>query len=81
MTRFKVIIFLEHFGLFKNSEKISLNVLKNKTAAQAAGADPSQCNSTSRQNPAIQQNRSNFLPNTVNELINESVAVEPWGDS
>ena len=28
----------------------------NNPAAQAAGADPSQCNSTSRQNPPIQQN-------------------------
>ena len=32
----------------------------NKPAAQAAGADPSQCNSTNKQNPPIQQNRRNF---------------------
>ena len=34
--------------------------LLNKPAAQAAGADPSQCNSASRQNPPIQQNHRNF---------------------
>ena len=33
---------------------------QNKTAAQAAGADPFRCNSTNRQNPPIQQNRHNF---------------------
>ena len=33
----------------------------NKPAAQAAGADPSQWSSTSRQNPPIQLNRPNFL--------------------
>ena len=27
---------------------------KNKPAAQAAGADPSRCNSTNRQNPPLQ---------------------------
>ena len=32
----------------------------NKPAAKAAGADPSRCNSTSRQSPPIQQNRRNF---------------------
>ena len=37
-----------------------MNRLYNKTAAQAASADPSQCSSTSRQNLPIQQNRRNF---------------------
>ena len=32
-----------------------------KPTAQAAGADPSRCNSTNRQNPPIQQNRHNSL--------------------
>ena len=31
----------------------------NKPAAQAAGADPSRCNSTNRQNQPIQQNGRN----------------------
>ena len=31
-----------------------------KPAAQAAGADPSWCHCTNRQNPPIQQNRQNF---------------------
>ena len=34
--------------------------LKNKPAAQAAGADPSRWSSTNRQNPRIQQNCRNF---------------------
>ena len=37
----------------------------NKPAAQPAGADPSRCNSTSRQNPHIQQNRCNIWTNTA----------------
>ena len=32
---------------------------KNKPAAQAAGADPSQCSFTHRQSPPIQQNCRN----------------------
>ena len=48
-------------GLFSTSNKKVINKentreLKIKPAAHAAGADPSQCNSTSRQNPLIQQN-------------------------
>ena len=31
----------------------------NKHAAQAAGADPSKCNSTNRQNPPLQHNHHN----------------------
>jgi hypothetical protein len=37
--------------------------LINKPAAQAAGANPSQCNSTVAQNPPLQQNCCNFLTN------------------
>ena len=36
-----------------------------KPAAQAAGADPSQCKSTRRQNPPIQQNGYNFWTDTA----------------
>ena len=36
------------------------NLGLNKPAAQAAGADPSRCNSTNSQNPPFQQNRCNF---------------------
>ena len=32
----------------------------DKPAAQAAGVDPSRCNSTSRQNPPFQQNHCKF---------------------
>ena len=39
--------------------------LLNKPAAQAAGADPSRCNSTSRQNSPNQQNLRTFSTNTV----------------
>ena len=38
---------------------------QNNPAAQAAGADPSRCNSTSRQNPPIQQKRRNFWTDTA----------------
>ena len=31
----------------------SIKTIKNKPAAQAAGADPSRCNSTNRQNPPL----------------------------
>ena len=36
-----------------------LYLVKNKPAAQAAGADPFQCNSTNKQNLPIQQNCRN----------------------
>ena len=38
---------------------------KNKAAVKAAGADPSRCNSTNRQNPTIQQNCRNFWTSNV----------------
>ena len=38
---------------------------ENKPSAQAAGADPSRFNSTSRQNQPIQQNCRNFGTNTA----------------
>ena len=34
-------------------------IIKNKPAAQAAGADPSRCNFINRQNTPFQQNRRN----------------------
>ena len=37
----------------------------NKPAAQAASANHSQCNSTDRQKPLIQENRHNFWTNYV----------------
>jgi len=37
----------------------------SKPAAQTAGAGPSRCNSTNRQNPSDQQNRLNFLTNNT----------------
>ena len=37
----------------------------NKPAAQAAGAEPCQCSSTSRQNSPDQKNRYNFWTNTA----------------
>ena len=40
---------------------------KNKPAAQAAGADPSWCNSTNMQNQPIQQNYCNFLLGSAND--------------
>ena len=39
---------------------LKVAIHKNNPAAQAAGADPSQCNQTNRQNPPIQQNFCNF---------------------
>ena len=38
------------------------NLHLNKHAAQAAGADPSKYNSTSRQNPPLQHNHHNSEP-------------------
>ena len=59
-----------HFSFFKvnpknakfNLEYINIKRIspthfpKKKTAAQAADADPSRCNSTNRQNPPLQEN-------------------------
>ena len=49
----------------------------NKPAAQAAGADPSLCKSTNRQNPAIQQNdryfwtsRAHFMSFWISNMSN-----------
>ena len=39
---------------------LNKKLYENKPAAQAAGADPSRWNSTSRQNPPIKQNRRKF---------------------
>ena len=47
-------------GNCKTPDFPQTSLLKNKPAAQAAVADPSQCNSTNRQNPLIQQNFHNF---------------------
>ena len=43
----------------------------NKPSVQARGADPSRCNSTNRQNPPIQQNRSR-----TNEVIMISLEIK-----
>ena len=48
------------YGLRKVIYLLKQDVIVNKPAAQAAGADPSQCNFTSRQIPLIQQNCPNF---------------------
>ena len=53
------------YNVTKKEEKD--NAIKNKPAAQAAGADPSQCNSTNRQNSPLQLNCCNFLIN--NEIF------------
>ena len=42
-----------------------LDYITNKPTAQAAGAAPSQCNFTNRQNPLIQQNCRNFWPSNA----------------
>ena len=47
----------------------------NKPAAKAAGADPSRWNSTSRQNPLIQQNPRNFLTKTA---IQDLESLRKW---
>ena len=44
-----------HKLLYELKENLHLN----KHAAQAAGADPSKCNSTNRQNPPLQHNHHN----------------------
>ena len=44
-------------------------LLINKPAAQATGADPSRCNSTSRQSPPFQQNRRNSWTSSVIVMI------------
>ena len=54
---------ISHGSYWKRKRKGD-NVIKlynNKPAAQAADADPSQCKSTSRQNPPIKQYCRNFL--------------------
>ena len=44
----------------------------NKPAAQAAGADPSQCNSNDRHNPPIQQNPRTDI-STNDDGLNQSI--------
>ena len=47
-----------HFGIYNNKIslgfKVPINKFHSKRPAQAAVADPSQCNSTNRQNPPFE---------------------------
>ena len=44
---------------------------RDKSAAQAAGTDPSRCNSTYRQNSHINQNCFNFLTNNAIDFLQD----------
>ena len=50
----------ENLTFGKKRVPMILACLMNKPAVQAAGADPSRCNSNNKQNPPIQQNWQNF---------------------
>ena len=72
-----VVVVVDNPGFLNNN--LTTNLYKNKPAAQAAGADHSQCNSTNKPKPPLQWQRCNAVGRKGLQECQYNVGKAPEG--